>query len=720
MTQDAFQVGSWRVEPSLLRLSKAHESKTLAPRVMDLLVALAASPGEVVTRDELHARVWNGDAIGEDVLRRAVFELRRALGDSAQAPTYVETVPRRGYRLLTQVTTKPATSSVGASPAPNPRRPVARLAFLALAAAALAAVVAIVFVSRWFSETAVVAAGATAAPSAPSVSVLPAVRPLTSLPGAERMPILSRDGRRVAFISRDPEGRVDVWLQDVDADTPVRLTDDPRADAFPAWSPDDGRIAWARFDEDAWQVVVRALGSGSPQVVMRLDTGEQIAGLSWSPTADVLAIGVVGPSDRSVIEGVDLETGERRPLSDPPPTSYGDTRPVFAPNGREVAFVRTRVEGVQAIYVVSLPDGVSAPEEREVAAFDGKVPGLAWDADGIVLNRYLPDNRRAFWRLDPETGVLEQLAIPASFAFQVTASAGRLVFVDGDHGGEIAILDLRAGGVSTPAPSTFWDSSPAASPDGKRIAFASMRSGSPEIWTAGTDGGAPVRHTHVGGAFTSHPQWSPDGRRLAFDSRGQAGADVYVLDVDSAGPPRSVTDGAGDNLVPSWSRDGQHLYFASNRSGAWQIWRQPHDGGAAIQITRNGGFFGMEDPVTGDLIFTKRERSTSGLWRLVNPATTFAASADASKNPEPWVEVPWTEAPVPFMWGTWVLTEDQLVAVVLDKGLRVSVLDRRSGRIETLARLEGGIAGPRVDLIGDDRLLYAQPGEPSADLMVVE
>ena len=84
-------------------------------KVMEVLVCLARSPGRVVTKDELVREVWDGRFVSDDVVWRSVRELRRALGDETRAPRYIETIPRRGYRLLAPVAEIPETA--GAAPA---------------------------------------------------------------------------------------------------------------------------------------------------------------------------------------------------------------------------------------------------------------------------------------------------------------------------------------------------------------------------------------------------------------------------------------------------------------------------------------------------------------------------------------------------------------------------------------------------------------------------
>ena len=98
-----FSVGEWEVHPSLNRLTRAGEDVRVEPKVMQVLELLAETPGDVVTRKQLVARVWPDVFVSDDVLHRAIRELRRAFGDDTAKPQYVETIRKRGYRLIAPV-----------------------------------------------------------------------------------------------------------------------------------------------------------------------------------------------------------------------------------------------------------------------------------------------------------------------------------------------------------------------------------------------------------------------------------------------------------------------------------------------------------------------------------------------------------------------------------------------------------------------------------------
>jgi len=134
-------IGDWSVEPALDALQRGAESVRLEPKAMEILVLLASRPGEVVSREELMSAVWPGVVVGDEALSQAVTKLRKALGDEARAPTYIETISKRGYRLIAPV--KPLAGGPAAElPAPPTQgrfRLRERAALIGLLVASLAA-----------------------------------------------------------------------------------------------------------------------------------------------------------------------------------------------------------------------------------------------------------------------------------------------------------------------------------------------------------------------------------------------------------------------------------------------------------------------------------------------------------------------------------------------------------------------------------------------------
>jgi DNA-binding winged helix-turn-helix (wHTH) protein len=99
-----FHLGDWLVEPMLDRMSRGEQVVQLRPRAMDVLACLALQGGELASKRHLIDTVWRTEFVSDHVLTQVIAELRAALGDNARNPSYIENIPRRGYRLVASLT----------------------------------------------------------------------------------------------------------------------------------------------------------------------------------------------------------------------------------------------------------------------------------------------------------------------------------------------------------------------------------------------------------------------------------------------------------------------------------------------------------------------------------------------------------------------------------------------------------------------------------------
>jgi DNA-binding winged helix-turn-helix (wHTH) protein len=108
------RLGDRLVFPELNVIATQDARVHVEPKVMELLLEFARHPGEVVSKEHIIQNVWGGAYVCEQVVPNAVSSLRRALGDSAKNPKFIETIPKRGYRLI-----RTAISERGAQPLPE-------------------------------------------------------------------------------------------------------------------------------------------------------------------------------------------------------------------------------------------------------------------------------------------------------------------------------------------------------------------------------------------------------------------------------------------------------------------------------------------------------------------------------------------------------------------------------------------------------------------------
>jgi TolB-like protein/DNA-binding winged helix-turn-helix (wHTH) protein/Tfp pilus assembly protein PilF len=151
------RVGDWSVDPGLNQIRQGDEIIRLEPKVMEVLTFLGGHPGEVVSREALMAALWPGMIVGDDSLTQSVIKLRKALGDDPRKPAYIQTIPKRGYRLLAPVSNEDAPTSDGhtvVGTEGDARRSLpARVRRLGLLALALTGGAVVALVAAWLLWT---------------------------------------------------------------------------------------------------------------------------------------------------------------------------------------------------------------------------------------------------------------------------------------------------------------------------------------------------------------------------------------------------------------------------------------------------------------------------------------------------------------------------------------------------------------------------------------
>jgi Tol biopolymer transport system component len=413
--------------------------------------------------------------------------------------------------------------------------------------------------------------------------------PLTTLAGSEEGPSFSPDGNQVAYRGNQ-NNQWDIYTKPVEGERPLRLTSDAGVHWYPAWSPDGKWIAFMARHSNGRNGLFLMPALGGPERLLAGFEGDWQSA-DWSPDAKWIAVGLgVGNYDlASGVTLISLQTGERRELVRQQPEMVQGAFGRFSPDGKRLAFLKMRGAFGQ-LYIADLTDDMrlaGKPQQILPGSTDAQYP--AWTADGkeIVFMRGFASSNGSLTRVSVNGGAARKIPGLGYTAgpIGIARNGGRLAFSRGGIDADIWRLDTT--GKETPRKwiaSTAHDVAGEYSPDGNRICFSSNRSGPRELWISDADGGNAMQLTHFGGPITGSPHWSPDGRWIAFDSRPRGSPDAFVIASDGS-RPRRLTEKPDEDI----RADGKRIYFTSDRTGHFEIWSMPWEGGPAVQVTKHGG-----------------------------------------------------------------------------------------------------------------------------------
>ncbi len=261
----------------------------------------------------------------------------------------------------------------------------------------------------------------------------------------------------------------------------------------------------------------------------------------------------------------------------------GDSSPAFSPDGRWLAFARFEHPNNSNLLIQRLspdlrPEG--APIVVKDAGVNPKAP--VWTPDGKKI--FFLDRSQI---MEAEIGGPARAFYVSTSAFSELTLAGpdpRLVACLQNEHQEIWTIPLGAKGLKAEGSaqrivqSSAGETLPRFSPDGRSLAFSSIRSGSWEIWLADSDGENPRQLTNRSFYLAGYLRWSPDGQSVAFHARLPDDPQLYVVRV-ADGMVKQITHGKPGFLGPSWSTDGQTLYADTIENGTNRTYIVPVAGG---------------------------------------------------------------------------------------------------------------------------------------------
>jgi Tol biopolymer transport system component/DNA-binding winged helix-turn-helix (wHTH) protein len=616
-----------------------------------VLAALLERPGQIVTREELRQLIWPEKSFGDfdHAINLALGKLRATLGDSADVPHLIETLPRRGYRFIAPlkeqsdpppapILAPPQEQTVAAQVSEQPATPSGKKLWLIVGALALV-VVAAVALLRMFSTR------------REQSSTGGEILPLVSMPGQQDTPAISPDGSQVAFsYTGGPHPGLYVAL--IGGEKPLQLTPNEN-DIYPAWSPDGKQIAFARMSDSHDQkklYVIPALGGSERHLhTTSFSKWPQCNNMSWSPDGKSLIFSEAQDNGaKARLSILSLSDLTARSLTSPHNQQF-DCDPVFSPDGAAVAFARGPMGAfLSDLFVLKMADGQLS---RLTTGNSGG--NATWTQDGKEIVFDSPARGfRSLWRISASGGTPQPVVGPGEgYEPAISRRGNQLAYVVSKSWDTVWRLDLKdeRRGLAPPVRllsgrGFIWK--PSYSPDGKKIAFESDRMGYVDVWMCDSDGSNCSQLTDRHGT-SGTARWSPDGHYLAFESITQDYWQVGLLESPDGTPHMLTTFPETNNGAPSWSRDGKWIYFFSGHDTGYQLWKIPVNGGSPIRVTTQGGVHGIES-MDGRFLFYSKF-GEHGIWKR------SLETGEESRLPVS-----------SCCWDTWDVTRDGIYFLNLD------------------------------------------------------
>jgi DNA-binding winged helix-turn-helix (wHTH) protein/Tol biopolymer transport system component len=335
--------GVYELDREAMELRKHGVVLRLQEQPFRVLAMLAGRPGEIVTREELQEQIWGNTFVEFDQsLNKAINRIREALNDNAGTPQYVETVPRRGYRFIAPVadiSQTPAAPGAPPTPVPVAERPQSRS-------------------PGSTSRTVIVAALATVVAAAIGVATVvwlrqskkPTVQEPELITYGGFRPVLSRDGKLLAYLSAVGTGPPHIWEQQTAGGEAIRVTSGTYPESWPDFSPDGTRIAFFS-DENGGGIYIAPTLPGEPRLIAAIP---EVEDLRFSPSGDSILY-----LEKQRLFTVSVADG--RTVSLPLNQDYRIySAPLWAPDGTEILFygVRSREQNEPAAWwIVPLAAG---------------------------------------------------------------------------------------------------------------------------------------------------------------------------------------------------------------------------------------------------------------------------------------------------------------------------------------------------------------------------
>jgi Tol biopolymer transport system component/DNA-binding winged helix-turn-helix (wHTH) protein len=556
-----------------------------------VLAILLERPGEVVTREDLQQRLWPDTFVDVDHnLNTAINKIREVLGDAAENPRFVETLPRRGYRFIAPLDNAgngAKTTTIASAETAAPRR-VLGGSLLFGVVLLLAAIGFLIYRGR-------------------QVPASPKPRELTRITFDDGLQVgatWSPDGSFVAYGS-DRGGKLDIWVQQLTGGDPVQVTKGPGHNWQPDWSPNGKLIAYRSEEGDGGLYIMPALGgSGLERKIASFGYYPR-----WSPDSSQILFQTEPFASLNRFYVVRLDASPPREVLSEITAHQSGISAGWHPDGKRISawlesdlgprFWTGPTDGGPAVLTEATAEVLSQfGDPTAGSAYAEAIGGdfkFAWTPSGsAVYFECTFQGARNIWRMTIDPQTLRDIALERLTAGpgpdvepSLSPNGKKLAFTSETRRVSVWMFPFDGGrgrvtgsGRAVTSPGVYaWRHN--LSRDGNKFVFEGMRAGKWILWVKSISDGREIPVVADDSYFRSEAQWSPDNTRLAY-MRAPIGSKSQVVvwsdKTRSEEPITTLRDGGIS--VSDWSVDGKSLLVSQTNSETHQaeIWLVPLDG----------------------------------------------------------------------------------------------------------------------------------------------
>ena len=564
-----------------------------------LLTLFVNRPGDIISKDELFAIGWEGRFGSDNSLNRVISTLRTKLGDNSKSPSYIKTVPKKGYRFIADVKQveqkNPPSETSPTSPVheetadtPSTFRWYIPLSVVLVIAATLSIIFS-------FDNT-----------PAPQIKNLV---PITSMPGSEMDPDISPDGRHIVFTNKaDLHEKSKIYIKSIHSEQKTVITDSQYNSQSPKWSYDGRSILYHRTAKDFCQIrridLNLQLDVISDVLLTECGKFSDSIGLSWGKDENEFYYTDI---DRPLVPyhifRFDIKNGTREKIAEPEVSSgRGYYRVQYdRDSGNLIALLNERWVNTNVVlfnaeqkiikkrYVKYLLMGATL--------LDG---GVVFKTEGNHIHYSSPESSK-------EHRLIQSPLKPVYSPTFRNGPRPLMAFVAGDFiNRDLIAINLETGQEEVISQGDYVHKQPYATESGS-IYYASDKSGLYQIWKYQDNTSVPVS-AYMESHIINSISVSADETYLA------AGYDntIDIFDISTNSISRQPRHQLKHVQYPRFSPDGKQIILTRIIEDGFQLSIYDLEKEEYTDVAINNGYIGFIHPETSDIYFTRMERS--GLW----------------------------------------------------------------------------------------------------------